>query len=171
MLKRTLAALAMLATLGPAAGGRYAARADECPNGECDGHAGKVRISDKHLPIAVTPICPTPIKYQRYWPTYWYGQPIPRGADLGYVPPMIYQPTDTTQMGMYYQRVPHWDAKYHMLPPPPDPLVWMAFSCSKGGAGCRGAVVPAGTPIQPQPENSQPPAPQVVGNVFGGPVR
>jgi hypothetical protein len=70
------------------------------------------------------PIWRVPVVYQQYWPTHHYtGGPVqwPNGA----APlPVVYQPTDTTQLGVYYQQVPMWQPNPGMLPPAPWPWDW-----------------------------------------------
>lgn len=69
----------------------------------------------------VHPINREPVMYLRYWPDQWYG--MPGGGIAADAPraPQIYMPTDTTQLGFYYQRVPTWEPRPWMLPPPPQP--------------------------------------------------
>jgi hypothetical protein len=62
------------------------------------------------------------VQYLRYWPQTWYGMPRPPGPAPRF--PMVYQPTDTTQLGYYYQRVPMWLPNHAMIPPPPSPAQW-----------------------------------------------
>jgi hypothetical protein len=61
------------------------------------------------------------VPYYKFFPNSWTGQPTP-------VPqvrlPMVYMPTDTTQLGYYYQHVPHWHAYQGMTPPVPRPVDW-----------------------------------------------
>jgi hypothetical protein len=71
------------------------------------------------------PIRRVPVEYHRYWPTKWYGepgtvQPYPTGRQF----PVVFTPTDTTQLGYYYQRVPTWRPNPAMIPPPPFPTQW-----------------------------------------------
>jgi hypothetical protein len=70
----------------------------------------------------VVPINREPVMYLRYWPDQWYG--MPGGGIAADAPrfPQIYMPTDTTQLGFYYQRVPTWEPRPWMLPPPPNPV-------------------------------------------------
>ena len=37
---------------------------------------------------------------------------------------MVYMPTDTTQLGYYYQHAPTWHAYSGMIPPVPRPSDW-----------------------------------------------
>ena len=93
------------------------------------------------------PMYRLPVHYQRYWPTYWYGQP---GAVFAPTFPMVYMPTDTTQLGFYYQRVPYWQPRAGMLPGAPG------AGFSAGGAVTIDGAAAGGTVIQ---SNSPPPAP------------
>ena len=58
--------------------------------------------------------------YQRYYPTHWYGQ---AGSRRPAYAPMVYHPTDTTQLGFYYQHVPVWQPNPRMIPEP-HPATW-----------------------------------------------
>lgn len=60
------------------------------------------------------------VPYYRFFPAELTGQPIPPQARA----PMVYMPTDTTQLGYYYQHVPHWHAYSGMVPPVPRPVDW-----------------------------------------------
>lgn len=62
------------------------------------------------------------VEYQAYWPHEWYGLHSARAA--GTVPPVVGMPTDTTQLGYYYQHVPQWRPVPGMIPPPPDPAMF-----------------------------------------------
>ncbi|MCH2211295.1 MAG: hypothetical protein MK110_08330 [Fuerstiella sp.] len=57
------------------------------------------------------------IWYRNNWPQAWYGNP--GGGFIGNSP-MVYQPTDTTQLGFSYAKVPTWQAR-RMIPPTPCP--------------------------------------------------
>lgn len=70
---------------------------------------------------AIHPAVRIPVGYQQWLPEVPYGDPrfgVPAGFPVA---PMVYMPTDTTQLGYYYQRVPTWIPLPHMLPPPPYP--------------------------------------------------
>ncbi len=56
---------------------------------------------------------------------------------------MIYTPTDTTQLGYYYQRVPVWQRRNGMIPPVPHPE---AFHVPDFGGGCNGLCHNGGCP-------------------------
>ena len=76
-------------------------------------------------PVAY-PVQRTPITYHRYYPQQWYGTP---GSALPRVAPMVFMPTDTTQLGYYYQRVPTWQPVAGTLPPPPNPRTLHRREC------------------------------------------
>ncbi len=85
-------------------------------------------------PPTQTPIVRVPVEYQRYWPTHWTGEPRsgePRSAGEKPIPryPTVFMPTDTTQLGYYYQRVPQWKAVNAALPPEPWPAHWHCRGC------------------------------------------
>jgi len=86
---------------------------------------------------AIHAIVREPVGYQRWLPDVWYGDPrygVPEGFPIA---PMIYMPTDTTQLGYYYQRVPTWIPKPHLLPPAPVPSRFHSFDWSAGlGGSC-----------------------------------
>ncbi len=126
------------------------------------------------------PIREVPVSYYRYWPNRWYGEPgagLPANAPRF---PVVYMPSDTTQLGIYYQRVPTWQPNPAMIPPAPWPSVWHRRDCPnamRNAALVQGVVTeaqPTMGPAQseptlaPQPETqpatppqleSQPPAP------------
>ena len=53
--------------------------------------------------------------------------------------PMIYQPTDTTQMGYSYTNVPRWQPNPNMIPPVPRPSQYHNRPCLVPNGGCRSA--------------------------------
>ncbi len=61
------------------------------------------------------------VPYYKFWPDAWTAQPV---AAVGYRAPVVYMPTDTTQLGYYYQHVPHWHRYQGMIPPVPRPSDW-----------------------------------------------
>ena len=75
--------------------------------------------------------------YYRYWPQRFYGQP---GYRLAPSFPMVYMPTDTTQLGVYYSRVPQWLPNPRMYPRPPRPDEWNRRVVLAGQAGGCGGV-------------------------------
>ena len=88
------------------------------------------------------PIRRMPVQYYSYWPARWYGEPGSGIAPNAPRFPVIYTPTDTTQLGMYYQRVPQWLPNPAMIPPAPWPTDWHNRQCANGyGYGCGAAWV------------------------------
>ncbi len=114
-----------------------------CPDGSCYGHGhcyghchGNCHLKGlfrehycTHSPdhgFSVpekNPIYRRGVQYNRYYPNSWYGAP---GTNIspGVVYPTIYQPTDTTQLGFYYQHVPFWQPNPNALPQRPIPAEW-----------------------------------------------
>jgi hypothetical protein len=71
-------------------------------------------------PPAHRPILASPALYGRMFAAE-------QGAAVvqpGYRHPMVYMPTDTTQLGFYYQQVPYWQPRPGMIPPVPQPDEW-----------------------------------------------
>lgn len=104
-----------------------------CPGNHCRGghgcfgkgcfceHYCKHSPDYGYSPPAKYPLQRRGVEYQYYYPAQWYGA----GGD--YLPataPMVYSPTDTTQLGFYYQHVPFWQPMPDRLPPRPIPAQW-----------------------------------------------
>ena len=74
----------------------------------------------------------------------WYGSYLPQHAygtpGGGFIAnyPTVYQPTDTTQLGYYYNKVPTWQSRSDMIPGVPYPSRFHARVCPQGGTGCHG---------------------------------
>lgn len=139
-----------------------------CLHGSANGHAW-VR------PPATWGIATTPNTYNYYWNARLAG--VPNGGQIGGLQyPMVYQPTDTTQMGFYYQAVPRWQYRPEMLPPAPAPY-WPTGMNGGFGGGYSGGYVQGGnvsystapatqpangspvTPAEPQTPGAAPPPP------------
>lgn len=164
------------AMMGGHVHGGYAG--DSCP--ECYG-GGKVKsgsFSERyctHSPdhgFSVPgkwPIHRRGVQYTNYYPHTWAGTEGPAGDIPAY--PMVYMPTDTTQLGFYHQHVPFWQPQPNPLPRRPIPAQWHNYaptvyasdwgnSMVKGGYGM-GANCPVatdGTVIQSTPTPIQAPA-------------
>lgn len=93
-----------------------------------------------HVP-ARYPVERIPVQYLRYYPAAWYGLP---GSTLPVVAPQVHMPTDTTQLGFYYQRVPTWMPVPGMLPPPPNPTALHTFT-PMGAYGAAGVSTDGST--------------------------
>lgn len=153
-----------------------------CPTGHCHGGCFNGICGDyycKHSPDygygppAKYPLQRRGVEYQNYYPHQWYGA----GADYsGSYAPMVYQPTDTTQLGYKYQHVPFWQPMPNRLPPKPIPAQWhitpppvQATSYRPGGHGWHGGYgamsthgygvncPPNAVPVQAQPVPVQQP--------------
>lgn len=70
------------------------------------------------------PLHRVPVQYARYWPTSYYTGGYDPAARYAQPLPVVYQPTDTTQLGFYYQRVPQWQPRPNAIPGPPWPPNW-----------------------------------------------
>ena len=66
------------------------------------------------------------VAYDKFFPDAWTCQPpapvVPGMARA----PWVYMPTDTTQLGFYYQQVPYWQPVAGMVPVAPNPNDWHA---------------------------------------------
>ncbi len=69
-------------------------------------------------PPSKRPYFRQPVSYKHNYPANWVGG-VPSGHS-GYRP-AVYTPTDTTQLGYYYQKVPTWVPVPGMTPPAPHP--------------------------------------------------
>ena len=68
------------------------------------------------------------VQYWKWYPNYWSGYG-PGPATPYY--PMVYTPTDTAQLGFYYQHVPHWTAQPWRTPGPAHPAAWHNRYCGR----------------------------------------
>ena len=102
-----------------------------CGNGLCGagGCCGQFGFPDRgwNMPVK-TPVTRNPVSYTRYHPTQWYGS---RGSGYGSGFPMIYRPTDTTQLGFIGHNVPYW--KRGRGPGMPPPASIHNRNCPTGG--------------------------------------
>lgn len=71
-----------------------------------------------------------PVSYQHNYPANWVG-----GVASGYHGhrPAVYTPTDTTQLGYYYQKVPTWVPVPGAIPPAPQPAEWHHYGSIDAG--------------------------------------
>jgi hypothetical protein len=102
----------------------------DCPNGHCHHGHGYGCFQESYCkkspdygysPPAKYPLHRRGVQYNTYFPNQWYG--LPGGGTAGGYP-MVYQATDTTQLGFYYQHVPYWQPNPNMLPQRPVPAQW-----------------------------------------------
>lgn len=91
-----------------------------CRFGQCNGYWCKRSADAGYSPPAKYPLLRRGVQYSEYYPAYWYGTgPMPAATA-----PMVYQPTDTTQLGFYYQHVPFWMPDPNRVPARPIPAQW-----------------------------------------------
>lgn len=77
-------------------------------------------------PPARLPVNRDGIWYQNYTPNAHYGNP---GGGFKADHPMVYQPTDTTQLGYSYAKVPTWRPRPEMIPRVPSPSAFHTRVC------------------------------------------
>jgi len=79
----------------------------------------------------------------------WYGSYLPQHAygtsGGGFIAkyPSVYQPTDTTQLGYYYAKVPTWQSRTDMIPSTPNPANFhsrVAPQCGNGINSSQGTI-------------------------------
>jgi hypothetical protein len=83
---------------------------------------GSGQLHGGFSPPVKRPIYRSPVVYQKNFPDSWTGKPVPPAP--AYRLPSVYMPTDTTQLGYYYQVVPYWLPRYNAIPPAPIPNEW-----------------------------------------------
>ncbi|MBL8851980.1 MAG: hypothetical protein JNG89_20070 [Planctomycetaceae bacterium] len=129
--------------------GTVTIRISDCPQG------GDGASESRHKHRAPTagwvapgriPMHRTWVPYWKFYPNQWSGQPAGPQTRL----PVIYTPTDTTQLGYYYQHVPHWHSYANMTPPVPRPVDWHYSYQPTRVIGSR-TVAPTEDLGQPQP--------------------
>lgn len=110
------------------------------------------------------------VQYWKYYPNYWSGKGP--GAPRQYAP-MVYTPTDTSQLGFYYQHAPSWTSQPWRIPGAPHPAAWhnkYCGTCNQGGRGyyehqggycpsCQNQPGPAVHPREPQLAPGKAPSP------------
>ncbi len=91
------------------------------------------------------PIERVPVTYSNFYPQYWHGDPRAAQSQQN-APrfPQVSHPTDTTQLGYYYQTVPSWQPNPYMIPPDPNPFAWLDRQSAFGQM----PVVERATPLQ-----------------------
>lgn len=173
----------------------YGVSGGDCPTGDCYGGKHKSgSFSERYCKNSPDhgfsipgkwPIHRRGVQYTSYYPHTWASAEGYVAADVPAYP-MVYMPTDTTQLGFYYQHVPFWQPQPNPLPRRPIPAQWHHYAptvyasdygpmYSKGGYGANCPVdgtviqgsptpinqlVPAqAAPAQPEPPKPLPPAP------------
>jgi len=98
-----------------------------CPPAGISGNCGYGRHAGRggyrFTPPVKRPIFRSPVSYTKGFPDAWTGATNP-AQQPAYRAPTVYMPTDTTQLGYYYQVVPYWQPKPGAVPPPPIPSQW-----------------------------------------------
>lgn len=107
-----------------------------------------------------------PVAYNKFFPDAWTGNPTMPVVPGMPRPVQVYMPTDTTQLGFYYQQVPRWLPANGMVPGAPNPNDWHQPLCNPGyvvGASAElagsPAPTPAAAPAAEAPAVVAPPAP------------
>ncbi len=99
---------------------------ENCPDPNCRhcrlGHGLGHGYQRTFSPPVKRPIYRQGVAYYKMFPDAWTGQQAVPVTNYQY--PVIYMPTDTTQLGYYYQHVPYWQHRQGMVPPPPVPSQW-----------------------------------------------
>lgn len=102
--------------------------------------------------------------YDQYYPNAWTTQAGNEEARAANHPPVIYSPTDTTQFGFYYRRVPTWQPVPSIRGGTPVPLAARFVAAQPGygygAAPCPPGALPAqGAPLTPVPQAAPLPSP------------
>jgi hypothetical protein len=88
-----------------------------------DPYAGKLPPDYGFVPPTAWPyVQRESVEYQRYHADPLYGTPGMQYSNVQL--PMVYMPTDTTQLGFNYMHVPQWRPDLCMYPPAPNPIKW-----------------------------------------------
>ncbi len=108
---------------------------DSCFNDTCLGRscATKAYPDSGWAPPVRLPVNYDGTWYANYQPQAWYGNP---GGGFIANYPTVYQPTDTTQLGYYYHKVPTWQSRPGMVPPTPRPSDYHSRICLGGNRSC-----------------------------------
>lgn len=158
----------------------------DCPH--CQGSRGKGKLFGEHycshspdhgysIP-GKWPIHRRGVQYQQLFPQAYYS--VYNGAPYAVAAPQVYQPTDTTQLGYYYQHAPFWQPQPNPLPQKPVPAQWHHYApvvyasqfgqmySKQGGRDCEMIYESASptpmqqgspTQLQPVPADQLPPEP------------
>lgn len=115
-------------------------------------------------PPAKRPIYRADVVYNKMYPDAWTGQ---SSTAPQMRVPTVYMPTDTTQLGYYYQKVPYWQPSLGAIPPAPTPSQWHVSLCEVPGTGPHPAGVIFGTAPRVAPAQSGSPSGEHVVNPQG----
>jgi hypothetical protein len=107
---------------------------NSCLNDTCLGRCCSTKAfpDSGWAPPARLPVNYDSTWYGNYHPQAYYGNP---GGGFIANYPVVYQPTDTTQLGYYYHNVPTWQSRPGMIPPTPNPADYHTRSCPGHGFG------------------------------------
>lgn len=100
------------------------------------------------VPPSKRPYFRQPVSYQHNYPANWVGG-TPSGSRRHHA--AVYTPTDTTQLGYYYQKVPTWVPVPGFIPPAPHPSQWHQYGPTAVAAyntSCPTPSVEQGSPIE-----------------------
>jgi len=95
-------------------------------------------------PPGKRPVIRQDVVYQRYYPDRWYGQKGAGASQGAQHYPAIATPTDTSQLGYYYQKAPSWQPM-NILPQSPHPAMWHVRENVPGADGTYTRWVPLTT--------------------------
>jgi hypothetical protein len=111
------------------------------------------------------------VAYNKFFPDAWTGYPTAPVVPGMPRPVHVYMPTDTTQLGFYYQHVPYWLPAPGMVPAAPNPDQWHQplLGGDVGVMGASGEAVncpavtpttaPVAAPVEDAPKADVPPPP------------
>jgi len=156
----------------PIPAGSSLANSADCPPGGYGYEAGyghrQQRDGYRFSPPVKRPIYRSPVSYTKGFSDAWTGN-APAAQGQTYQAPTVYMPTDTTQLGYYYQVVPYWQPKPGAVPPPPIPSQWHTTvgqlpTYGRHPAGVVYGTAPTAIPSSPTPPpwgpRGLPPAPE-----------
>lgn len=153
-------------------------RCSHCPGGLCAGSCwtrsclgntclGRCCATKAFPDSGWAPPVRLPVNYDNAWYAAYHPQAFYGNPGGGFIAnyPVVYQPTDTAQMGYYYHNVPTWQTRDDMIPPVPQPSDYHARMCLGGACNncpCNYSGMAAGPVCQPtyQPHYAQVVRPQ-----------
>ncbi len=103
-----------------------------CPNGKCGLFKEHYCTHSPDHGWSIPgkwPIHRRGVQYTNFYPSQFAGMNGGTGrGDNAPAYPMAYMPTDTTQLGFYYQHVPFWQPQPNPLPQRPIPAQWHHYA-------------------------------------------
>lgn len=114
--------------------GEHHCQSGQCDDGSCQCCLSRIRL---YPDAGWNPPVHYPVNhdwawYNNAWPNAFYGNP---GGGFTAQYPVVAQPTDTTQLGYYYHKVPTWQPRPDMIPPVPNPSMFHSRNCTTCGNG------------------------------------